>query len=221
MTERHRSINVAFKLFPNPLLNPQIHRNLHQQFTVKTFHSKSQQFPFPSLNTLTGLDSCTNRQKIQTQIHRNFKPLPLIVAVVDRPPAEHHCPWPGCISSALPAARRRRLRAPRGPAVTVVTTRSATLLTTRPRGPAAADPRSPPSDGCGSVLLTLAFPRTDAAATTKATVADSGGERREAGGKSRKTEREEGGWRWERQRKLVGWERRREVGRIYISKINS
>lgn len=172
MTERHHSINASSNY-------SQIHSLIH-----RSFHSKSQQFPFPSLNTLTGLDSCTNRQKIQTQIHRNFKPLPLIVAVVDRPPAEHHCPRPGCISSALPAARRWRLRAPRGPAVTVVTTRSATLPTTRPRGPAAADPRSPPSDGCGSVLLALAFPRTDAAATTKATVADSGGERREAGGES-------------------------------------
>jgi hypothetical protein len=56
MTEQHRSVHLRqhqFKLFPNPLLDSQIHINLHQQFTIKTvriFHSHCTQinryFPF-------------------------------------------------------------------------------------------------------------------------------------------------------------------------------
>lgn len=78
--------------------------------------------------------------------------------------------------------------------------------------------------GSGFVLLALAFPRTDAAAV-KATAADGGGERREAGGRSRKVEREGGGQRyrerWERGgESWVGWERPRKRGERWIGFIS-
>lgn len=195
MTERHRSINASSNY-------SQIHSLIH-----RSFHSKSQQFPFPSLNTLTRLDSCTNRQKIQTQIHRNFKRI-AHCRRCEPPYRKHHCRC--LIQPALPAVpaplRGRRCGWRRD--------RDASEQ-------AHGSDRAPASDGCGSVLLALAFRGIDAQhkATMAGNMERGGGEERAR--ISRKTEREEGGWRWERQRKLVGWERRREVGRIYISKINS